>query len=262
MNDERIARLERLAKLREEGALSQEEFDVEKARVLNSSDLPTPPDTKANPISAPVNALTSLSNGWLISGLGALVFAAVALVAVMIGNRDADDGVVVAEERSQAPVVTAAPVLQEPEVAVGSPAPPETMRSEAIVGTVPPNITGEWRSLRTRIREGWGTEPTFADRYVIIRWGCGTGCSSGVVGDQTTGRIYDLGLGGEEQSSLTLRYGRTSNRLTARWDDWEQCVEQDFEWTGSTLMPVGEPHNRPRPEGSCSAYPDWFFEKD
>jgi hypothetical protein len=253
MNDERIARLERLAKLREEGALSQEEFDVEKARVLNSSDLPTPPDTKANPISAPVNALTSLSNGWLISGLGALVFAAVALVAVMMGNRDADDGVAVAKERSQAPVVTAAPVVQEPEVAAASPAQPEPMRSETVVGTVPPKITGEWRSLRTRIREGWGTEPTFADRYVIIRIGCGTGCTGNIVGDHRTGDLYPLGLGGEGYDQLQLRFDNASNLLTARWGEIETqtCVTQRYRWTGTELEEAAARETTRRVDFGC-----------
>jgi hypothetical protein len=250
MNDERIARLERLAKLRDEGALSQEEFDIEKARVLNSSDLPTPPDSKASHFSAPVNARTSLSNGWLVAGLGALVFAAVALVAVMMGNRDADDGGPVAEERSQALVVAAAPVVQEPEVAAASPAQPEPMRSETIVGMVPPKITDEWRSLRTRIREGWGTEPTFADRYVIIRIGCGTGCTTNIVGDHQTGELHELPIGGELYQQLELKFSNASNLLTARWVE-DECIIQRYRWTGAALQELGPRETFPLADHSC-----------
>jgi hypothetical protein len=51
MNDDRIARLERLTKLKDQGSLSQEEFDAEKARVLNAADQSASSEPKATTIS-------------------------------------------------------------------------------------------------------------------------------------------------------------------------------------------------------------------
>ena len=106
---------------------------------------------------------------------------------------------------------------------------------------VPPKIEGDWRSMRTRIREGWGTEPTFANRYVIIRFGCGTGCTGNIVGDHRTGELYPLGLGGEGYDQLKLDFNNASNLLTASWGEIENqtCVVQSYRWTGTELEETG-----------------------
>jgi len=68
-------------------------------------------------------------------------------------------------------------------------------------------VTPEQRMFRTRIRAGvekgwgvringaWGTEqntpgPNFAGHYIVIVWGCGTGCIQMVVSDADTGALY------------------------------------------------------------------------
>lgn len=257
MNDERIVRLERLAKLRDEGVLSQDEFDVEKARVLNSPDLATLPDSKADATSVPINASPTLTNGWLILGLGALVVIALAMVAVMVWDRGGDDSLAAAEEGSQTPVLTATPGVQEPEAAAESPAQPEAIRPVTAVGPVPPKITSEWRSLRTRIREGWGTAPTFANRYVIIRIGCGTGCTGNIVGDHRTGDLYTLGLGGEGYDQLQLRFDNASDLLTARWGEIESqtCITQRYRWVGTELLEEGSRQTSPRVDFGCDEMP-------
>lgn len=248
MNEDRIARLERLAKLRENGNLSQQEFNAEKARVLNETEHSAPPKTEALP-----EKPTSLrTNRWLIIGIGAVVVAAMGLAAALLWSRVEDGRSTVTQASSQAPVVAGAaveageapqPELPSPPIAQIAPAGPRA--------TVPPKITGDWRNYRTRIREGWGTAPDFAGRYVIIRIGCGTGCTFGIVGDHQSGELYDLGLGGEEQMYLNLRYGNGSNTVNARWDDYANCFEQDFNWSGTNLNPVGEPQVRPRGEEPC-----------
>jgi hypothetical protein len=120
---------------------------------------------------------------------------------------------------------------------------------------VPPDITGEWRNYRTRITEGWSTEPTFGNRYVIIRWGCGTSCTINVVGDHRTGRIYDLGLGGEAYYMLDLRFNNGSNVIRAQWQDIDNdaCITQSFLWTGDKLSPLSDRTMVPRHDHGCSS---------
>ena len=47
------------------------------------------------------------------------------------------------------------------------------------------------RKYRTAIREGLAQGVNFAGHYVVVEWGCGTGCSSFVIVDAITGTVYD-----------------------------------------------------------------------
>lgn len=68
-------------------------------------------------------------------------------------------------------------------------------------------VTPEQRMFRTRIREGvekgwgvwtngeWGKEqnrqgPNFAGHYIVIVWGCGTGCIQMAMSNAKTGAVY------------------------------------------------------------------------
>lgn len=119
---------------------------------------------------------------------------------------------------------------------------------------VKPMISGRWTNYKTRISEGWNTEQTFGDRFVIIRMGCGTGCSLNIVGDHRTGRIYDLGLGGEEMQILDLQFNNQSNLIRAQWQDsdTDSCISQTFLWTEVKLNQSGDRSITPRSEGVCS----------
>lgn len=46
------------------------------------------------------------------------------------------------------------------------------------------------RMFRTRLREDSRGGPNFAGRYVVVIWGCGTGCAQMGVVDAKTGRVY------------------------------------------------------------------------
>ena len=54
-----------------------------------------------------------------------------------------------------------------------------------------PIITPNWRSFRTRIREGAKSKVQFAGRYTVPAWGCGAGCVTFVIVDSTSGKVYD-----------------------------------------------------------------------
>lgn len=111
-----------------------------------------------------------------------------------------------------------------------------------------PMISGKWASYKTRIFEGWNTGETFGGRFVIIRMGCGTGCSFNIVGDHQTGLIYDLGLGGEEMQMLDLQFSDQNNLIQAQWEDFDtdSCISQTFLWSGVKLDHFGERKITPR----------------
>lgn len=238
MSKDRIAQLERLANLRASGVLSDEEFDVEKARVLNTPEHP-----------AYLRGRSGLTAKWMWLLVGTTAVLIVLVSFVLLTQRGAPTA-------ELAPILTPsiaapeplAPKSQEPKE------PEENVRSqEAATEVVAPKITAEWRSLRTRIREGWGTEPTFANRYVIIRVGCGTGCTGNIVGNHRTGELYPLGLGGEGYDQLQLQFDNASDRLTARWGDIETqtCVTQRYRWNGTDLVESSERETTPRVDFGC-----------
>ena len=128
----------------------------------------------------------------------------------------------------------------------------------------PPDLRGEWSQFRTRIREGWGKSANFAGHYVIITWGCGSGCRVGVVGNHLTGEIFSLGLGGASQMHLEMEYNQESNYILARWDDFEThyCVTQSYIWTGSEFTQSGSQELRKRKSKPCyMIYDDWRLTK-
>jgi len=47
------------------------------------------------------------------------------------------------------------------------------------------------RKYRTVIREGFAKGVNFAGQYVVVDWGCGTGCQKFVIIDAKTGTVYD-----------------------------------------------------------------------
>ena len=134
-------------------------------------------------------------------------------------------------------------------------------KSEVIA---PPDLRGEWSRFRTRIREGWGTSANFAGHYVIITWGCGSGCRTGVIGNHSTGEISSLGLGGAAQMHLELEYNKNSDYLVARWDDFEKqsCVTQSYIWNGTEFKEDENRETRNRERKPCyMTYADWRLPK-
>ncbi|MBD0371644.1 MAG: hypothetical protein ICV60_12460 [Pyrinomonadaceae bacterium] len=56
---------------------------------------------------------------------------------------------------------------------------PVTLKSARAAGT-----------FRTRLREGAGKGINFAGRYMLVAWGCGTGCLDAGIIDAKTGTVY------------------------------------------------------------------------
>src|ERR1035437_10132549 len=44
-------------------------------------------------------------------------------------------------------------------------------------------------TFRTRLAEGLAGGVNFVGRYVVVTWGCGTGCTNGAIIDTRTGRV-------------------------------------------------------------------------
>jgi len=94
----------------------------------------------------------------------------------------------------------------------------------------------EYRNHRTRISEGIGSGPHFAHHYSMVTIGCGTQCSFAYVGDNNTGQVYNVPLGGEENSLLQFQFDIKSRLVVAQWGNYDAgCYRQYFEWTGRSL---------------------------
>jgi hypothetical protein len=132
---------------------------------------------------------------------------------------------------------------------------------------VPPILTTPAdRLFRTRIREGAKKGPNFAGHYTIAVWGCGSLCTSMVVVNANTGKVFPgpfdiLGhfwigyyLGDTtDKDAPYLDYRLTSNLLVVRGcpeDADEKCATYFYKWTNRgfrllTSIPVNRLSNQP-----------------
>jgi hypothetical protein len=76
----------------------------------------------------------------------------------------------------------------------------------------------------------------FAGHYVLISWGCGSPCQSGVIVDRLTGNIYDL-----PGASLGYSFLNSSRMLivnppssTGKYIDCSYCKPEVFIWNDGT----------------------------
>jgi len=114
-----------------------------------------------------------------------------------------------------------------------------------------PDFQGRDRTYadyRSRISEALADGPNFAGRLSLVTFGCGTECVSGFVTDVSTGQVYDLPVGGEDEIQLSLQYVADSSLLRTRWYHQDEqtnrtCVQEDFFWTGSAFQSLGQQHD-------------------
>ncbi|MGR9268153.1 hypothetical protein ACU8OQ_12375 [Rhizobium leguminosarum] len=104
----------------------------------------------------------------------------------------------------------------------------------------------EFSNFRTRITDGMSGSPSFAGEYSVIQIGCGTGCSFAYVGNNRTGQVSNVPVGGEDNMYLSLKYQLDSRLLIAQWADYDasKCYVQFFgfddgEWTDLLKHEVG-----------------------
>ncbi|KIQ02991.1 hypothetical protein RU07_10490 [Agrobacterium tumefaciens] len=79
----------------------------------------------------------------------------------------------------------------------------------------------------TRIKDAMKSGVTFAGEFSVVQFGCGTGCTTVVVANNRTGRLYSFPRGGEFNQGLTLEFKPSSNLMLVRWYTdslWESCV--------------------------------------
>ncbi|MBM2294120.1 hypothetical protein JQX09_19515 [Sulfitobacter pseudonitzschiae] len=119
--------------------------------------------------------------------------------------------------------------------------------------SVLPDFNGRdknFRSYRTRIRDGAVSGVNFAGRFSVVEIGCGTSCRFAFVVDVSNGKVFTFPYGGEEQYQLGLVYSTDSRLMRATWreaywtadqsKDTDTCISQDILWTGSGFEVVSE----------------------
>jgi len=89
-----------------------------------------------------------------------------------------------------------------------------------------------YRQFRTQIRDGLADGVNFAGHYTVVQFGCGAGCVTGFIVDDSNGRVYDAPRGGEANMYLTLRYQKDSRLIVAQWADNAKnaCNLEFLEW--------------------------------
>lgn len=110
-----------------------------------------------------------------------------------------------------------------------------------------------FKTYRTRIRNGIDQGVNFAGHYTFIVIGCGTECIFGFVVDLRTGEVFDFPYGGEEQYQMDLQFTENSRLVKVRWKgDWQSssCTEKDLLVEGTSWRVLSE-RETPTNGGLC-----------
>ena len=111
----------------------------------------------------------------------------------------------------------------------------------------------EW-DYRTRLQQAHASAPNFDANSVVALWGCGTGCRWGAMVDRSSGEIFELPLGGEDNMYLEFKSEAGSNLLLGTWEDGfgedAVCVFEAFVWSQRKFTAV--PGYPVRKNGACS----------
>jgi len=99
------------------------------------------------------------------------------------------------------------------------------------------------RSFRTRIREGAGKGPVFADHYAIAGWGCGSGCIEFAVIDCISGSVYIFPYSvtqvREEGENLSYRRDSKAIHIIGSLNE-ENSADRWYLWDGTGLKLIQE----------------------
>lgn len=110
-----------------------------------------------------------------------------------------------------------------------------------------------FRTYRTRIRNGVDRGVNFAGHYAFMVIGCGTECKFGFVVDLRSGEVFDFPYGGEEHYQMDLRFNEKSRLVKVRWKgDWQSptCTEKDLVVDGTSWRVLAE-RTVPTDDGLC-----------
>lgn len=104
-----------------------------------------------------------------------------------------------------------------------------------------PKFTGtgaQFAMLRSQVREAFAANAIVAGHYVVVQVGCGTGCTTNIVGDVRTGQLLSFPLGGEEYQGLDIAAEPRSRLFTARWG-FDDCTTRTYALEGVRFVRVG-----------------------
>lgn len=118
-----------------------------------------------------------------------------------------------------------------------------------------PVITDDVRSWRTRIREAGSGGVNFAGVYTLLRFGCGTGCTSALVIDRRDGAVLDFPLGGEDYVALEITVRPDSELVRSAWEGpypAQECFLESWLWRDGRLTSLGDRKAYPKaPDANC-----------
>jgi hypothetical protein len=109
------------------------------------------------------------------------------------------------------------------------------------------------KSFRTRLSAAIKEGVNFAGHYIVVGWGCGTGCISGAIIDAKNGRVYwpiqfyamATGIDGNDYVDKPVEYRKNSRLLILRGspgvkdnDPEKPSGEYYYEWRNNDLRLV------------------------
>lgn len=97
-----------------------------------------------------------------------------------------------------------------------------------------------YRNFRTRLREGAKEGPNFAGHWVIVGWGCGTGCVQENMVNSITGEIRPLPLGGEHSSVTVVLSYPNSRLIKAFWEDFPDRSKDGYDYDAPPICRMTE----------------------
>ena len=105
----------------------------------------------------------------------------------------------------------------------------------------PLKIRSDQRIFETRIMKAYQSPINFGGSLVIMRFGCGTGCSFAYALDKSSGLVLDFPIGGEVYQALQIHARVDSALVWASWYDdpsWERCRAQAWRLGASGFSEV------------------------
>jgi len=100
----------------------------------------------------------------------------------------------------------------------------------------------DYKTYRTRIREGLKEGPNFAGQFSVIQFGCGTGCSFAFVASNKSGQVFSFPRGGEENMYMQIEKKLDSRLLIVQWGNYDSnsCTIEYFEWNGTSAIALDQ----------------------